>query len=77
MLPAELNAAAVLISYWSDVNPAVFIAVCLIVAVGINLGGTRAYGEVSRVDRKIGRFEISILVLIWCRWSSGLRSLKC
>ncbi|KAI5477899.1 amino acid transmembrane transporter [Pseudohyphozyma bogoriensis] len=47
-LPAELSAAAVLIGYWNDtVNPAVWITVCLVVAVGINLGGARAYGEME------------------------------
>lgn len=47
VLPAELNAAAVLIGYWSDVNPAVWISVCLVVAVAINLGGTKLYGEME------------------------------
>ncbi|GAA6063966.1 hypothetical protein JCM10212_004814 [Sporobolomyces blumeae] len=46
VLPAELNAAAVLIGYWSkNVNPAVWIAICLVVACAINFGGSRAYGE--------------------------------
>lgn len=45
VLPAELNAAAVLIGYWSDANPAIWITVCLVVAVAINLGGARTYGE--------------------------------
>lgn len=45
VLPAELNAAAVLISYWSDANPAIWITVCLIVACAINFGGARVYGE--------------------------------
>ncbi|GAA5961740.1 hypothetical protein JCM3765_000495 [Sporobolomyces pararoseus] len=46
VLPAELNAAAVLIGYWDkSTNPAVWIAVCLVVACAINFGGSRAYGE--------------------------------
>ncbi|KEI37867.1 uncharacterized protein L969DRAFT_89104 [Mixia osmundae IAM 14324] len=48
VLPAELSAAAVLVSYWisaDSVNPGVWIAVCLIVVVGINLGGAKFYGE--------------------------------
>ncbi|GAA5911107.1 hypothetical protein JCM8208_000278 [Rhodotorula glutinis] len=46
VLPAELNAAAVLISYWDkSTNPGVWIAVCLVVACAINFGGSRAYGE--------------------------------
>jgi amino acid transporter len=39
---------SVLIGYWnSEINPSAWIAVCLVVAVAINFGGTRAYGEVS------------------------------
>merc|ERR1711939_160955 len=46
VLPAELNAAAVLIGYWNKtVNPGVWIAICLVVACAINFGGSRAYGE--------------------------------
>ncbi|KDE06473.1 AAT family amino acid transporter [Microbotryum lychnidis-dioicae p1A1 Lamole] len=46
VLPAELNAAAVLIGYWNNkVNPGVWIAVCLVVAAAINVGGTKMYGE--------------------------------
>ncbi|GAA5983478.1 hypothetical protein JCM11641_005822 [Rhodosporidiobolus odoratus] len=46
VLPAELNAAAVLIGYWDKTtNPGVWIAVTLIVACAINFGGSRAYGE--------------------------------
>ncbi|KAM0756257.1 amino acid transporter [Meredithblackwellia eburnea MCA 4105] len=46
VLPAELNAAAVLIGYWNNkINPSVWIAVCLIVACAINFGGARVYGE--------------------------------
>lgn len=45
VLPAELSAAAVLMSYWSDASPAIWISVFLVVVVAINLLGTRAYGE--------------------------------
>jgi len=40
VLPAELSAAAVLMSYWTkSVNPAVWVTMCLVVVVGINLLG--------------------------------------
>ncbi|PWN52633.1 hypothetical protein IE53DRAFT_384890 [Violaceomyces palustris] len=46
VLPAELSAAAVLISFWDDkTSPAVWISVCLVVCVAINMLGVRAYGE--------------------------------
>ena len=35
--PAELSAAAAIIGYWdTKTNPAVWITVCLVVAIGIN-----------------------------------------
>ncbi|KAN0062599.1 hypothetical protein ACQY0O_005132 [Thecaphora frezii] len=45
VLPAELSASAVLMSFWSDLNPAIWISIFLTVVVAINLLGTRAYGE--------------------------------
>ena len=45
VLPAELSAAAVLMSYWSTLNPAIWISIFLVLVVAINLLGTRAYGE--------------------------------
>lgn len=47
VLPAELSAAAVLCSYWSDASPAIFISACLVVVVAINLAGPRVYGEME------------------------------
>lgn len=44
-MPAELSAAAVLVSFWSDLNPAIFIAIFLVIVVAINMLGARAYGE--------------------------------
>jgi hypothetical protein len=39
-LPAELSAAAAIIGYWdSTTSPAVWISVCLVVAIGINALG--------------------------------------
>ncbi|BGP52143.1 hypothetical protein JCM10450v2_008114 [Rhodotorula kratochvilovae] len=48
VLPADLNAAAIIIGYWNKtVNPGVWIAICrrLVVDCAINFGGSRAYGE--------------------------------
>ena len=46
ILPAELSAAAVLINYWNQsVNNAVWITMCLVVVVTINLFGAGVYGE--------------------------------
>ncbi|GAA6004169.1 hypothetical protein JCM10207_002464 [Rhodosporidiobolus poonsookiae] len=47
VLPAELDAAAVLISYWdkNTTHAGIYIAVTLVVACAINFGGSRVYGE--------------------------------
>ena len=46
ILPAELAAAAVLINYWErTVNNAVWISMCLVVVVTINMFGAGIYGE--------------------------------
>lgn len=41
ILPAELSAAATLVSYWThnDINPAVWISICWVVVVTINMLG--------------------------------------
>jgi amino acid transporter len=40
ILPAELSAASVLIGFWNDkINPAVWITVCMIVVIVINMLG--------------------------------------
>ncbi|KIK28632.1 hypothetical protein PISMIDRAFT_590582 [Pisolithus microcarpus 441] len=44
--PAELSAAAILVNYWHpNVNDAVWVAICIIVVLTINLLGAGAYGE--------------------------------
>ncbi|KAK0549991.1 hypothetical protein OC846_002608 [Tilletia horrida] len=45
VLPAELAAAATLIGFWSDLNPAIWISICLVIVIVINFFGARAYGE--------------------------------
>ena len=46
ILPAELSAAAVLINYWNQsVNNAVWITMCLVVVITINMFGAGVYGE--------------------------------
>ncbi|GAA5893897.1 hypothetical protein JCM6882_003122 [Rhodosporidiobolus microsporus] len=47
VMPAELSAAAALIGFWSNANPAGWIAIGYVVVVLINLGGTRVYGELE------------------------------
>lgn len=55
---AELSAAAVLINFWepsSKVNNAVWIVICLLVAVGINLLGA---GQLDFLSQNSHKFKI-------------------
>lgn len=59
VLPAELLASAVLVSYWTPAgkadstcttgicNNSLWIAIFLIVVIAINFGGTRVFGEIE------------------------------
>lgn len=45
VLPVEISAAAILVSYWTPLNPAIWISIFLVIVIAINLAGTRVYGE--------------------------------
>ncbi|KAB8206617.1 amino acid permease/ SLC12A domain-containing protein [Aspergillus parasiticus] len=58
-LPFEITAASLTIEYWnSDLNPAIFVSIFLIVLVIIQVFGVRGYGEVE--------FVLSIIKVIAC-----------
>lgn len=64
-IPAELSAAATLIDYWNPgVNNAVWITVCLVVAVGINLFGVGTYGEMEFIFASIKVVTITGLLIL-------------
>jgi amino acid transporter len=64
VLPAELSAAAVLCSYWSDASSAIFITAALVVVVLINLLGARAYAETEFVFCSIKVLTITGLIVL-------------
>ncbi|KAJ7597214.1 amino acid permease [Mycena floridula] len=64
VLPAELSAASVLISFWSDVNPAVWISICLVVVVAINMCGAGVYGEAEFIFASIKVITITGLIIL-------------
>lgn len=65
VLPAELSAAAVLINYWNtSINNAVWIIMCLVVTVAINMLGARAYGEAEFVFASIKVITITGLIIL-------------
>jgi amino acid transporter len=66
VLPAELSAASVLMDYWTNksVNNSVWIVMCLVVTVGINMLGARAYGEAEFVFASIKVITITGLIIL-------------
>ncbi|KAL5488326.1 hypothetical protein ACEPAI_6434 [Sanghuangporus weigelae] len=67
ILPAELSAAAVLMSYWKspdEVNPAVWITMCLVFVVIINMFGAGAYGEAEFIFASIKVITITGLIIL-------------
>ncbi|CAI5760150.1 unnamed protein product [Candida verbasci] len=58
ILPTDLSASAVLMTYWSDLNPAVWITVFGIVTLLVNLFSVRVYTEFE--------FIFGILKLLLC-----------
>ncbi|CAO1624639.1 unnamed protein product [Jaminaea pallidilutea] len=71
VLPAELSAASVLMTFWTDANPAIFISVFLIVVVTINLAGTRVYGEAEFWFASIKVITIVGLIILGVCITSG------
>ncbi|KAF8844099.1 amino acid permease [Paxillus ammoniavirescens] len=62
---AELSAAAILIDYWHpNVNNAVFVMMCIIVVVTINMLGAGAYGETEFVFASIKVLTITGLIIL-------------
>ncbi|KIJ21581.1 amino acid-polyamine-Organocation superfamily protein [Paxillus involutus ATCC 200175] len=63
--PAELSAAAILLDYWHpNVNNAVFVMMCIIVVVTINMLGAGAYGETEFVFASIKVLTITGLIIL-------------
>ncbi|GAA5937769.1 uncharacterized protein JCM15063_002111 [Sporobolomyces koalae] len=71
VLPTELSAAAVLVSFWTNANPAGWIAICYCVVIIVNLGGPRVYGEVEYIAACIKILTIIVLLLVGIVISSG------
>lgn len=65
IMPAELSAAAILINYWNDsINNALWISICLIVVVAINLAGAGVYGECEFWFASIKVLTITGLIIL-------------
>ncbi|EKM83723.1 hypothetical protein AGABI1DRAFT_110353 [Agaricus bisporus var. burnettii JB137-S8] len=67
VLPAELSAAAVLVAFWDrelTVNPAVWVAVTMVVVIIINFLGAGAYGEAEFIFSSIKVITIVGLIIL-------------
>ncbi|KAF8078426.1 amino acid permease [Lyophyllum atratum] len=64
ILPAELSAAAILIGFWSDVNPAVWITIIMIVTITLNMFGAGVYGEAEFIFASIKVITITGLIIL-------------
>ncbi|KAI0639339.1 amino acid permease [Trametes polyzona] len=65
ILPAELSAAAVLINFWNkSVNNAVWITMCLVVVITINMFGAGVYGECEFIFASIKVITITALIIL-------------
>ncbi|KAI0745637.1 amino acid permease [Earliella scabrosa] len=65
LLPTELSAASVVISYWDNtVNPVAWIMMCLAVVVIINVFGAGAYGEAEFIFSSIKVVTITGLIVL-------------
>jgi len=65
VLPAELSAAAVLISFWDkETNPAVWITITMVVTIIINLFGAGVYGEAEFIFASIKVITITGLIIL-------------
>lgn len=47
LTPAEISAAAFVIEYWSDLNPAIWISIFWVTIVGLNFCAVKVFGEIE------------------------------
>ncbi|KAG6911818.1 hypothetical protein DXG01_000065 [Tephrocybe rancida] len=64
ILPAELTAAAILIGLWSDVNPAAWITITMVITITINMFGAGIYGEAEFIFASIKVITIVGLIIL-------------
>ncbi|KAH7915351.1 amino acid permease [Hygrophoropsis aurantiaca] len=63
--PAELSASALLINYWNQsINNAVWVIMCIVVVVTINMLGAGAYGEAEFIFASIKVVTITGLIIL-------------
>ncbi|ODN72883.1 hypothetical protein L202_08306 [Cryptococcus amylolentus CBS 6039] len=61
---SELSAAAVLIGYWSSLNSAIWITVCLVPMIAVNFAAVKWYGETEVVTASIKIITFVVLIIL-------------
>ncbi|KAG2079049.1 amino acid permease [Suillus decipiens] len=65
VLPTEISAATLLINYWNHtVNNSVWVVMCLVVVLVINMLGAGAYGEAEFIFASIKVITITSLIIL-------------
>ncbi|KAG1803965.1 amino acid permease/ SLC12A domain-containing protein [Suillus subaureus] len=65
MITSEISAAALLINYWNHtVNNSVWVVMCLVVVLTINMLGAGAYGEAEFIFASIKVITITVLIIL-------------
>nr|CAB38005.1 amino acid transporter [Amanita muscaria] len=65
VLPAELSASSVIVGFWNhNINPAVWVIICLVVVVTINMLGAGVYGEAEFWFASIKVITITGLIIL-------------
>ena len=61
LMPGELSATAVIMTYWTDVSPAIFITVFGVLFVATNSYSIRFYGEIEYI---FGWLKVLLIVIL-------------
>lgn len=64
ILPSEIAATSVVMGYWSDLNPAVWVTVFLVIIIGCNSYRIRFYGEIEFFFGVLKILLISGLIIV-------------
>jgi amino acid transporter len=73
--PTEISAAALLINYWNQtVNNSVWVVMCLVVVLTINMLGAGAYGEAEFIFASIKVITITGLIILGIAIDLGANS---
>ncbi len=63
-IPAEITAICVLFEFWTDLNPAIFIVVFIVLTAGVGFSFVRIFGEVEFVFALLKMALVIFLILL-------------